>query len=67
MRRLQGVPTPWRRGTQNRGLSWGVATLSPRGATPMSGVGSGGPEGGAEGRSPRAPEFIWPNSSHVIQ
>lgn len=28
---------------------------------------SGGSEGGAEERSLRAPEFIGPNSSHVIQ
>jgi hypothetical protein len=34
MRRLQGVPTPRRRGAQNRGPSWGATTLSPRGATP---------------------------------
>jgi hypothetical protein len=28
---------------------------------------SGGHEGGAEGRSPRAPEFIGPNFNHMIQ
>jgi hypothetical protein len=28
---------------------------------------SGGPEYGAEGRSPQVLEFIGPNSSHVIQ
>jgi hypothetical protein len=39
MRRLQGVPTPWRRGAQNRDPSWGAATSSSRGAIPMSGVG----------------------------
>jgi hypothetical protein len=38
MRRLQGVPTPWRRGAQYSGPSWGAATSSPRGAIPMSGV-----------------------------
>jgi hypothetical protein len=31
MRRLQEVPTPRRRGAQNRDPSWGAATLSPRG------------------------------------
>ena len=39
MRRLQGVPVPWRRGAQNRGPSWGAATLSSHGVIPMSGVG----------------------------
>jgi hypothetical protein len=39
MRRLQGVPMSWRRGAQNRGLSWGAATMSSYDAIPMSGVG----------------------------
>ena len=31
MRRLQGVPMPWRRGARNRVPSWGAATSSSRG------------------------------------
>jgi hypothetical protein len=38
MRRLQGVPTPWRRGAQNRSPFWGAVTSSPRSAIPMSSV-----------------------------
>jgi hypothetical protein len=38
-RRLQGDPTPWGRTAQNHDPSWGAASLSPSGATPMSGVG----------------------------
>jgi hypothetical protein len=38
MRRLQGVPMPWRSGARNRGPSWGAATLSSRGAVPTRGV-----------------------------
>jgi hypothetical protein len=40
MHRLQGDPTPWSRGTQNHGPSWGAAALSSHSSTPMSGVGS---------------------------
>jgi hypothetical protein len=47
-----GVPTSWRRGAQNRDLSWGAATLSPRGATPMSGVGKRSGSGPAAPRNP---------------
>jgi hypothetical protein len=42
MRRLQGVPMPWRRGAQNRGPSWGAATSSSRDAVPASGVSRSG-------------------------
>jgi hypothetical protein len=52
MRRLQGVPTPWRRGAQNRDLSWGAVTLSPRGVTPMSDVGRRSGSGPAAPRNP---------------
>jgi hypothetical protein len=37
-----------------------------RGLALGPGSGSGGPEGGAEWRSLWPPEFIGPNSSHVI-
>jgi hypothetical protein len=47
-----GVPTSWRRGAQNRDPSWGAATLSPRGATPMSGVGRRSGSGAAVPRNP---------------
>jgi hypothetical protein len=40
MHRLKGDLTPWLRGAQKRGLSWGAAALSPHSSTPMSGVGS---------------------------
>jgi hypothetical protein len=52
MRRLQGVPTPWRRCALNHDPSWGAATLSPRGATPMSGVGKRSGSGPAAPRNP---------------
>jgi hypothetical protein len=42
MRRMQGVPMPWRRGAQNRGPSWGAATLSLHDAVLMSGVSRSG-------------------------
>jgi hypothetical protein len=48
----QGVPTPWRRGAQNRGPSWGAATLSSRGAIPMSGVGRRSGSGPVVPRNP---------------
>jgi hypothetical protein len=47
-----GVPTPWRRGAQNRDPSWGAATLSPRGAIPMRGVGRRSGSGPAAPRKP---------------
>jgi hypothetical protein len=47
-----GDPTPWWRGAQNRGLSWGAATLSPRSSTPMSGAGSHFGSGASAPRSP---------------
>jgi hypothetical protein len=34
MRRLQGVPTPWRRSAQNRGPSWGGSDLIPARCNP---------------------------------
>jgi hypothetical protein len=52
MRRPQGVPTPWRRGAQNRGPSWGAVTLSSRGAVLMSGVGRRSGSGPVVPRSP---------------
>jgi hypothetical protein len=52
MRRLQGVPMPWRRGAQNRDPSWGAATLSSHGAIPMSGVGRRSGSGPAALRNP---------------
>jgi hypothetical protein len=39
-------------GAQNRGPSWGAATLSPRGATPLSGVGKRSDSGPAAPRNP---------------
>jgi hypothetical protein len=52
MRRLQEVPTPWRREAQNRGPSWGAATLSSRGEVLMSGVGRGSGSGPMVLRNP---------------
>jgi hypothetical protein len=42
-----GGPDALEESTQNRDPSWGAATLSPRGATPMSGVGSRSGSGAA--------------------
>jgi hypothetical protein len=52
MRRLLGVPMPWRRGAQNRGPSWGAATSSSRGVIPMSGVGRRSGSGPVVPRNP---------------
>jgi hypothetical protein len=52
MRRPQGVPTPWRRGAQNRGPSWGAATSSSRSEVPMNGVGRGSGSGPVVPRNP---------------
>jgi hypothetical protein len=49
---IAGVPTPWRRGAQNRGPSWGAATLSSCGTVPMSGVGRRSGSGPVVPRSP---------------
>jgi hypothetical protein len=46
------VPTPWRRGVQNRGPSWGAATSSSRGEVPMNGVGRGSDSGPVVPRNP---------------
>jgi hypothetical protein len=58
-----GVPTPWRRGAQNRGPSWGAVTLSPRGATPMSGVGRRSSSGAAAPRNPSSSSTMSGRSS----
>jgi hypothetical protein len=63
MRRLQGVPTPWRRGAQNRGPSWGAATLSPRRVTPMSGVGRRSGFGPVAPRNPSSSSTMRGRSS----
>jgi hypothetical protein len=52
MRRLREVPAPWRREAQNRGPSWGAATLSSRGKVSMSGVGRGSGSGPVVPRNP---------------
>jgi hypothetical protein len=58
-----GVPTPWRRGAQNRGPSWGAATLSLRGATPLSGVGRRSGSGPAVPRNPSSSSMMSGRSS----
>jgi hypothetical protein len=51
-RRAEGDPTPWGRATQNHDPSWGAASLSPSGATPMNGVGR---RSGSRATTPRNP------------
>jgi hypothetical protein len=67
MHRLQGDPTPQSRGAQNRGPSWGAATLSPCSSIPMSGVGSRSCSGAATPRSPSSPSTMsWRSSFGII-
>jgi hypothetical protein len=47
-----GVPTPWRRGAQNRGPSWRAATSSSCGEVPMNGMGRGSGSGPVVPRNP---------------
>jgi hypothetical protein len=63
MRRLQGVPTPWRRRVQNRGPSWGAATSSPHGAIPMSGARRRSGSGPAAPRNPSSSLMMSGRSS----
>jgi hypothetical protein len=58
-----GGPTPWGRATQNRGPSWGAASLSPSGATPMSGVGRHSGSGAAVPRNPSSSSTMSGRSS----
>jgi hypothetical protein len=46
------APTPWRRGAQNHGPSWGATTSSSRGVVPMSSVGRRSGSGPVVPRSP---------------
>jgi hypothetical protein len=67
MHRLQGDPTPWSRGAQSRGLSWGAATLFLRSSIPMSGVNSRSGSGVAPPRSPYSSSTTsWRRSLGIV-
>jgi hypothetical protein len=64
---LQGDPTPWWKGAQNRGLSWGAAALPLRSSIPMSGVGSRSGSRAATPRSPSSPSTMsWRRSFGIV-
>jgi hypothetical protein len=69
MHRLQGDPTPWSRGAQSRGPSWGAAALSPRSSTPASGVGSHSCSGAVAPRiwNPSSPSTMsWRRGPRIV-